>query len=554
MSDSPDEDSSDEHGHSAYSRWRDESTAERDSDSPSDERERHREHRAPNDAKAPRRVAIRKIHAEVGDDDSRVGGSRDFGAGGSSGRRSSDKFGRRDEIPDEPQVPPVVKMPGRPKGEGRRRNSESEPITGETDVPRTSPPEQTVRTEEPPAPTPPPPAVPPSDQGSHEATDFDKPPAPKGRDVGTLPVVSVGPAPLICVTGNNARIPMLPVDGVCDFAVFSDVIFGDNEWVSASSRGKLDTFLHDAEKSAATTFLLSFPAKMRRELVPFLSSSAAMELIRSYASRGIRGYGFARAEVPAEQLHNLSADYTTVLKLLRSSQKAAVPSSGLSFMGVMLRAIKNAKGAALPFPTDIASNVDLFIAVSHTPVLPANGCRVEPTSSWTHEHINDYSLPSLSGTLEMLRDGRNVSATLAMSLTLGVLDYGVSPSGLAGIDGTWNVACTHSQLEPFEQTCRNPLTRGTVGAEDLLVYDFSKKTRSWRSFEISDSISAKVRKCFQMMRSAGFDRFGWAMYDVDLEDHSTACVPKGRSEASTNRLAQAKQLLKSLAASKAPAG
>ncbi|KAK8762218.1 hypothetical protein V5799_026514 [Amblyomma americanum] len=217
-------------------------------------------------------------------------------------------------------------MPGRPKGEGRRRNSESEPITGETDVPRTSPPEQTVRTEEPPAPTPPPPAVPPSDQGSHEATDFDKPPAPKGRDVGTLPVVSVG--------------------------------------------GKLDTFLHDAEKSAATTFLLSFPAKMRRELVPFLSSSAAMELIRSYASRGIRGYGFARAEVPAEQLHNLSADYTTVLK---------------------------------------------------------------------------------SGTLEMLRDGRNVSATLAMSLTLGVLDYGVSPSGLAGIDGTWNVACTHSQLEPFEQ-------------------------------------------------------------------------------------------------------
>ncbi|KAL1483389.1 hypothetical protein MTO96_033233, partial [Rhipicephalus appendiculatus] len=221
--------------------------------------------------------------------------------------------------------------------------------------------------------------------------------------------------------------------------------------------GKLDRYLQEAEKSTSTTFLLSFPAKMRRELVPFLSSQAAVELIRSYASHGIRGYGFARAEIAAEQLHNVSNDYSTVLKLLNAAMKSAVPTSGVSFIGVLLRAIGNSKGAMLPFPTEIArgfgfsSNVNLFIAISHTPVLPPNDCKVEPASSWTHEHINDFSLPSLSGTLEMLRDGRNVSATFAMSLTMGILDYRVTAAGMAGIDGTWNIACSNSELQPFDQ-------------------------------------------------------------------------------------------------------
>ncbi|KAL1422484.1 hypothetical protein MTO96_022078 [Rhipicephalus appendiculatus] len=303
----------------------------------------------------------------------------------------------------------------------------------------------------------------------------------------------------------------------------------------------------------APRFFLSFPAKMRRELVPFLSSQAAVELIRSYASHGIRGYGFARAEIAAEQLHNVSTDYSTVLKLLNAAMKSAVPTSGVSFIGVLLRAISNSKGAMLPFPTDIASNVNLFIAISHTPVLPPNDCKVEPASSWTHEHINDFSLPSLSGTLEMLRDGRNVSATFAMSLTMGILDYRVTAAGMAGIDGTWNIACSNSELQPFDQTCRNPLTRGTVGADDLIVYDFSKKSRTWRSFETTESIMAKVRKCYQLMRTAGFATFGWAMYDVDLEDHNTACVKKAQNEASVNRIVQVKQLLKNMATSKAPA-
>lgn len=596
MSDSPEEDSAEEQG--LRTRWQDESTAvdvpslqklyERDTSSGSDERKHGHGHRReqrhgqgskdlkgnPEVAQAlciaavglaallgvvmffhsrsapPRRVAVRRIHAEVGDDHDELRGRG--GGGGGHGRASSDRFDRREEPHEEPEVPvpPVVKMPGKPKKETRRKNAEMDAITSDVDAADRTPalPEVTAKAD-----AVPPPAPSSADRGKPGPSDFDRPPPSNGKNVATLPAVTIGSAPLVCVTGSHARIPLLPVDGVCDFAIFRDVIFGDNEWVSASSRGKLDTYLQEAEKSTSTTYLLSFPAKMRRELVPFLSSAAAIELIRSYASRGIRGYGFARAEIAAEQLHNVTVDYSTVLKLLNSAMKSAVPTSGVSFIGVLLRAIKTSKGAMLPFPTEIASNVNMFIAISHTPVLPPNDCKVEPASSWSHEHINDFSLPSLSGTLEMLRDGRNVSATFAMSLTMGVLEYRVSAAGLAGIDGTWNIACSNSELEPFDQTCRNPLTRGTVGADDLIVYDFSKKSKTWRSFETTESIMAKVRKCYQLMRTAGFATFGWAMYDVDLEDHNSACVKKAQNEAGVNRIVQVKQLLKNMAASKAPA-
>lgn len=492
---------------------------------------------------ARRRVAIRKIHADVRNN--REGSS----GAGDAGYHRRDRVARlgREETPDT-EAPPEVTIPGRKKGFGGRR-SRSDPKPGaEFDVITTEPhPERAEQDEPTTKPHEPPPAALPNDHNTPRVPmDYEKPPS-NVRDVAALPPVAIGPAPLICVTGTHARIPLLPVDGACDFAVFSDVIFGDNEWVAASSRSKLDAYLHDAEKSSATTFLLSFPAKMRHELVPFLSSTAATELIRSYAARGIRGYGFAKAEIPISHFHNLSSDYRTVLKLLNVAMKAAVPSSGISFMGVLLRGDKGAKEApTFPFPTDIASNVNLFIGISHTPVIPPDGCRVEPSSSWSHEHINDASLPSVSTTLDMLRDGRNMSATFALSLTMGVLDYRISTAGLAGIDGTWNIACSHSELEPFEQSCRNPLMRGLVGAEDLIVYDFNKKTKTWRSFETADSIAVKVRRSFQLMRSSGFLRFGWALYDVDLEDHSAACVPKGPSEHGVNRLLLTKQLLRDM--------
>lgn len=477
---------------------------------------------------SPRRVAVHKIYADVGKPPESRGGD----VPGETARR------RPQEENHDGGGAATAKIPDWPKGRGgtggqkRREGAEYEVVTSDNDA---------AGAAGKPAPS--------AERGvPSEREKRDN----ISAEVAKLPPVAIGPAPLICVTGTHARLPLLPADGTCDFAVFSDVIFGDNEWVAASSRSKLDAYLLDAQKSSATTFLLSFPSKMRHELVPFLSSTAATDLIRSYAARGIRGYGFARAEVPIEIHHKLIADYSTVLKLLRHALKAAVPSSGISFVGLLLRSAKESKGAASPFPMDIARNVDLLVAISHTPVLPPEDCKVEPSSSWTHGHINDGSLPSLTNTLDMLRDGRNASATLAMSLTLGVLDYRVSADGLAGIDGIWNVACEGSELQPFGKTCSNPLTHGTVGAEDHVVYDFSKTSMTWRSFETADSIMAKVRKCVQIMRSSGFQKFGWALYDVDLEDHGANCSAKGSGGPSVNRLVLTKQLLSGTAATPVP--
>lgn len=80
--------------------------------------------------------------------------------------------------------------------------------------------------------------------------------------------------------------------------------------------GKLDNFLQEAGKSTMTIYMLSFPSKMKKEMISFLSSNAATDLINNYAARNIRGYGFARVETSAAALENDTADFAEVLKVV----------------------------------------------------------------------------------------------------------------------------------------------------------------------------------------------------------------------------------------------
>ncbi|CAN7937336.1 unnamed protein product, partial [Ixodes hexagonus] len=301
-----------------------------------------------------------------------------------------------------------------------------------------------------------------------------------------------GTDPVVCVTGTHARLPLLPHDGICDFAIFSDVMFGDGEWVSSSSRGKLDNFLKTAEKSNATVFMLSFPAKMEKEMRQFLSSSAAVELIRAYATRRIRGYGFARVEI-TDGGSDFPSDYADALHLLNTAMKSAVSTGGVSLIGMQLRPRKAGKFGDLHLPKEIVRKVNLFIIISHTLVQGPTDCKVQPISSWTTEHLNDATLLPLSAALNVVKEGKDENTTFALSLSLGALNFQVAAPSVAGMDGVWNIACSQTVLESYEQVCREPLTLGAVGVDDLIVYDFSKKTKTWRSYETAEVIRKKVR-------------------------------------------------------------
>ncbi|XP_042147352.1 uncharacterized protein LOC115325764 [Ixodes scapularis] len=348
----------------------------------------------------------------------------------------------------------------------------------EEDVPSTKPPEDMVTEKK---------------SGSRRRPE----PLPRAKnvpvDVASLPTVSIGTDPLVCVTGTHSRLPLLPQDGVCDFAIFSDVVFGDGEWVSSNSRGKLDRFMEMAKKSGATVFMLSFPAKMQREMGQFLSSTAAADLIRDYATKGIRGYGFARVDVTVRE-RDFASDYAGALELLNIAMKSAVPMSGVSFIGMLLRPSSAGKSSDLHLSTAIIRNVDMFIVISHTLIPDSSECKVKPISSWTSEHLNDDTLLPLSAALNVIKKEKDENTTFALSFSLGVLEFQVAESSLGGIDGVWNIACSHCLLESYELVCRDPLTRGRVGTDDLITYDFSKKRRRWRSYETAESIRKKVRR------------------------------------------------------------
>ncbi|KAL1422483.1 hypothetical protein MTO96_022077 [Rhipicephalus appendiculatus] len=104
---------------------------------------------------------------------------------------SHDRSDRREEHHDEPEVPapPVVKMPGKPKKVTRRSNAEMDAITTDVDVAERTPavPEVTAKANERP-----PPAPSGADHGKPRASDFDRPPPSSGKNVATLPAVTIG--------------------------------------------------------------------------------------------------------------------------------------------------------------------------------------------------------------------------------------------------------------------------------------------------------------------------------------------------------------------------
>ncbi|KAM7308092.1 uncharacterized protein ISCGN_011727 [Ixodes scapularis] len=360
----------------------------------------------------------------------------------------------------------------------------------------------------------------------------------------------------------RGQLPLLPQDGVCDFAIFSDVVFGDGEWVSSNSRGKLDRFMEMAKKSGATVFMLSFPAKMQREMGQFLSSTAAADLIRDYATKGIRGYGFARVDVTVRE-RDFASDYAGALE----RQQCGLHYFVIKFCegGKLDRFMEMAKksGATvfmLSFPAKMQREMGQFLSSTAAADLIRDYAtkgirgygfaRVDVTVR-ERDFASDYAGALESAALNVIKKEKDENTTFALSFSLGVLEFQVAESSLGGIDGVWNIACSHCLLESYELVCRDPLTRGRVGTDDLITYDFSKKRRRWRSYETAESIRKKVFKASEDLNSVGMAKFGWAFYDVDMEDYHDVCTNQTLREARGNRLQQARYAIKELVTKRA---
>ncbi|XP_064485483.1 uncharacterized protein LOC135397915 [Ornithodoros turicata] len=362
-----------------------------------------------------------------------------------------------------------------------------------------------------------------------------------------LPPITKKTRPLVCVTTQLGKRSSFAEDGLCDYLVFRDVTLGDGEWVSATSSAQLHPFLDRSLRSLKTIHLLSFPANIHPEVTSFLRTNAVcVQLFGKYLMKNIRGYGFASVDVDTNRFLKDAPNYRNVMKELHKTMLSATSTGGITLLGLLLRGKRNAKvfGAL----KEMTKHTDIFIAISHTPLPVKNSnCLVRPITSWSSEHLNDVTVQTLSSALGLLKGNSNRnSTTFALSSSLGVLKFKTHPESDRGIEGIWNVRCTEMVLEAFQNECTVRTTVGGIGTNDHIVYDFDKRNRIWRSYETVDSLRTKIEKVFDDLHPNREDLFGWALYDVDLEDQKGVCnaVMSGKYQGNpNNRLMWVKEFL-----------
>ncbi|XP_064487382.1 uncharacterized protein LOC135399588 [Ornithodoros turicata] len=215
------------------------------------------------------------------------------------------------------------------------------------------------------------------------------------KGIIVLPPLPKSARPLVCVASNTRNRTIFPEDGLCDYLIFHDVTLGDSEWVSATNRGKLDPFIEKASRSRQSVYMLSFPANIYAEVKSFLRvRDTSVQLIKKYATHNIRGYGFALIDRPVRRFVGEAEHYKDIVMNLSDRMKEAMNTGGVTFMGLLLRG--NAKGSVGNELKELVKRVDLFVAISHTPLPDTPGsCVVQPISSWSSEHLNDASLQSI---------------------------------------------------------------------------------------------------------------------------------------------------------------
>ncbi|XP_064487511.1 uncharacterized protein LOC135399706 [Ornithodoros turicata] len=168
--------------------------------------------------------------------------------------------------------------------------------------------------------------------------------------------------------------------------------------------------------------------------------------------------------------------------------------------------------------------------------------------------MNNVRTPSLeivnprrfkSSAVKIVQDCKSRERTaFALSSSLSVLKFNIHKDSAKGAEGIWNVKCTGTALEAFEQVCSLRMTPGSIGVTDFVVYDFDAKKLVWRSYETIESLRSKISKVFEVLGKIRPSPLGWALYDVDFEDYKGSCSKDfSRSQLDTSRIRWLKDFL-----------
>lgn len=367
---------------------------------------------------------------------------------------------------------------------------------------------------------------------------------------------------IVCVVGGQLHTTVPPPDGLCTFMIFEHVRVAKNshDFVASSNQKAFDNFLKMAAGKKAEQFLLSLTSDLEYD-ESLEVGDHAKAIVRRYHDQNVCGYGFAHHRVLSTGIDSGKLwKHHSMLSNLRQWSKDPL----VLFIGLEIfhhRSYSDVYVTGLL--TEAAESMDFLILRVHVttpPGLASRRCQVELISSWTKDTLNDKLLLTVEEATRVFNSSRlelNLTVPLLLSDSLAVVEYEVEKDPQAQRPRLLNLKCSKRTLQAFHTVCSSNFTylRGARTKSTFCHYDDDPDNGRWRTYKTAIDMTNEIMSVAFTALSLVDEKFGWAFYDVDMEDIRGDCVvywglnrrsSSGREAAAYYRLKNAVLQLNSL--------
>ncbi|XP_077541053.1 uncharacterized protein LOC144153275 [Haemaphysalis longicornis] len=341
-----------------------------------------------------------------------------------------------------------------------------------------------------------------------------------------------GAEPLtVCVFGAFLRIPESPPTGLCTFKVFAHVRVArhSEDFVGVDNQLSFDNYMKMASVGKDDNFLLSLSTESEFDESLEVQERATAILSR-YRAQNIHGYGFARYRVAGAgvEIGKLWKHHKMLYNLRYWSTQPIT-----LFLGLQIDHHRSYSEEYITgLVAEASASMDFVILVTHftkAQNAASKNCQVELIGSWEPEAFNDKRLISTKEAASVVNYtflDRGVKLPLLLSQSLAVVEYTVEQGLKVEEARLRNLKCSKAALVPFATVCNSTSTyiRGKHQTPTFCHYDDDPKNGRWRTYKTSLDMLKEIQSVAHALDPSTSNMFGWAFFDIDLEDCHGECA------------------------------
>ncbi|XP_037520682.2 uncharacterized protein LOC119397322 [Rhipicephalus sanguineus] len=359
----------------------------------------------------------------------------------------------------------------------------------------------------------------------------------KAQVPSTLAPATLKPSPrakpplIVCVMGGQLRSTVPPPDGLCTFVIFEHVRVAkkSDDFVASSNQEAFDNFLKMAAGNKVEQFLLSLTSDLEYD-ESLEVGDRAEAIMRRYHDQNVRGYGFAHHRVVSTGIDSGKLwKHHSMLSNLRQWSKYPL----VLFIGLEIYHHRSYSDVYVTgLVAEAAVSMDFLILRTHVttpPGLASQRCQVELISTWTKDTLNDKVLLTVEEAASVVNSSRlerDLKVPLLLSDSMAVVEYEVDKDPQARQPRLLSLKCSKRTLQPFHTVCESNSTylKGGRTKPTFCHYDDDPEKGRWRTYKTAIDMVNEIVSVKNTAHSLVAENFGWAFYDVDLEDYRGDCA------------------------------